>query len=131
MAVLSTLQSTVEKPSHMEESDSESSHEDGDVDLSMDQWFNLDKTMIQIESGEFVKKLHVGKNSKLLAKQKGISLSSTNRKTTVAQNMKFKDTKKKGKKGGKKSKSGNKITFKKRSVGMYVVTSASGAAPAV
>ena len=35
MAVLSTLQSTVEKPSHMEESDSESSHEDGDVDFEV------------------------------------------------------------------------------------------------
>ena len=35
MAVLSTLQSTVEKPSHMEESDSESSHEGGDEDFEV------------------------------------------------------------------------------------------------
>ena len=41
MAVLSTLQSTVEKPSHMEESDSESSHEDGDVDFEVKGGFQL------------------------------------------------------------------------------------------
>ena len=35
MAVLSTLQSTVEKPSYMEESDSESSHEGGDEDFEV------------------------------------------------------------------------------------------------
>ena len=55
-------------------------NEEGDVDLSMDQWLYLDKAQAHIESREFVTKLHVGANSRSLAKQKGASLRGGGRK---------------------------------------------------
>ena len=71
-------------------------NEEGDVDLSMDQWFNLDKAQAQIESGKFV-------NSRSLAKQKRASLSSI-RKTADKPKVKIEGGKKRGKKGPKKQK---------------------------
>ena len=71
-------------------------NEEGDVDLSMDQWFSLDKAQAQIESGKFV-------NSRSLAKQKRASLSSI-RRTADKPKDKIEGGEKEGKKGAKKKK---------------------------
>ena len=87
-------------------------NQEGDVDLSMDQWFYLDKAQAHIESREFVTKLHVGANNRSLAKQKRASLSST-RKTADKPKVKIEGGKRRGKRGEKKEKA--KVEIKRHS----------------